>query len=150
MPTVSAVLLTLAAAVWVGAIVFQAAIVAPSVFVNLDDDAARGFLRTLFPRFFRLGLGCGALMAGALVWAGFVTGWTASVSTLAAITAAMLLLAGLSLWLVPRINAARDAGPAAASRFQRLHRASVVLTVLVLGLGATVLAVIATGAATEL
>jgi len=45
-------------------------------------------------------------------------------------------LAGLaagSLALVPRINAARDAGPAGAARFRRLHGLSVAINLAMLG-----------------
>ncbi len=56
-------LLIIPAATWLGSIVFQTAVVAPAVFVNLDEATARKFLRTVFPRFYRLGLVCGALMA---------------------------------------------------------------------------------------
>ena len=76
METFAAAVLTISAGVWIGAIVFQSAVVAPAVFVDLDEAAARSFLRTLFPRFFRLGLVCGALMLAALLGFGVFAGWT--------------------------------------------------------------------------
>lgn len=128
-------LFILAAGVWTGAIVFQSAIVAPAVFNNLDEVQARHFLRTLFPRFFRLGLGCGVVMATALAITSVSGRGSDLLTTLAVITAVMLIFQAISLSLVPLINAAKDAGESGATRFKRLHRLSVALTVLVLLLG---------------
>lgn len=139
--------MTISAAVWIGAIVFQSAIVAPAVFVDLDETAARSFLRTLFPRFFRLGLVCGALMLAALLAIGVVVGWTATAIALASIAGVMIVLETVSLALVPHINAARDAGEAGAAKFERLHRTSVLLTVAILLLGIAFLAIVAALAA---
>ncbi len=140
-------LLTISAGIWVGAIIFQTAVVAPVVFVDLNESAARTFLRTLFPRFYRLGLVCGALMMAGLIWLGLVAGWPPSVVALAAVTASMILLEAVSLWMVPKINAARDAGSAGEALFARLHRISVLLTIAILLLGIGVLAAVSTMAA---
>ena len=140
-------LFTIATAVWIGAIVFQSAIVAPAVFATLNETAARAFLRTLFPRFFRFGLVCGALMLASLVLAGTVAGWSATTAGLAAGALLMTLLGATSLALVPRINAARDAGPDGATRFKRLHRASVLSTLAVLAIGIALIAVVGLNAA---
>ena len=147
METVATAILTISAGVWTGAIVFQSAVVAPAVFVNLDEVAARSFLRTLFPRFFHLGLVCGALMLAALLGLGVVAGWTLAVIVLATGTSVMIILQSISLAMVPYINAARDAGPAGQAKFARLHRTSVVLTVVILLLAITILAVVAARAA---
>lgn len=140
-------LLTIPAGIWVGAIVFQTAVVAPAVFVDLDEGSARKFLRTLFPRFYRLGLVCGALMLAGLAWLGVATGWPPSVLTLGSVTVAMTVLEAISLAMVPHINAARDAGEAGRARFSHLHSISVLLTVVILLLGLGVLAFIAALAA---
>lgn len=140
-------LLTIAAASWVGAIVFQSAIVAPAVFVDLDADSARRFLRTLFPRFFKLGVVCGLLMGIAVVLLATNGSWASPLRVIAAATGIMLVLELASLWLVPRINAARDAGAAAEDRFARLHRASVLMTVIILLLGLVTLGIIGVHAA---
>lgn len=133
-------LLAIPAAVWVGAIVFQTAVVAPTVFGTLDEAAARQFLRRLFPRFYRLGLVCGALMiAGICAWAALI-GVTPAFGLLAIATVAMFVFQAVSLRMVPRINAARDAGDSGRAAFSRLHRMSVLLTVGVLLLGIAVLA----------
>ena len=132
----------LACAIWVGAIVFQSAVVAPSVFTTLDQTRASTLLRTLFPRFFKLGLVCGAIMALALALQAGLSAWTPVLTALASLTALMLVLEGLSLWLVPRINAARDAGNAGAARFANLHRLSVLLTLAILFAGIAALVMI--------
>ena len=147
METFAAAVLTISAGIWIGAIVFQSAVVAPSVFVDLDEAAARSFLRTLFPRFFRLGLVCGALMLAALLGLGVFAGWTATTIALASVTSVMIILEAISLMLVPHINAARDAGEAGDAKFARLHRTSVVLTVVILLLGIAFLAIVAARAA---
>ena len=147
METFVATLLTLSTAVWVGAIVFQSAVVAPAVFVELDEAAARSFLRTLFPRFFRLGLICGVLMLAAVLGFAAFSGWTAPVAILALITFIMIILEATSLAMVPHINSARDAGATGHAKFERLHRTSVLLTVAILLLGISVLVIVAANAA---
>lgn len=132
-------LLLVAAGTWVGAIVFQSAVVAPTVFVDLDESAARAFLRRLFPRFFKLGLVCGVLMLAGLALVGFDA---PNAALIAALTTVMLVLEAISLWMVPAINAARDAGEAGKTRFENLHRLSVLFTVLILLLGIGVIAVV--------
>ncbi|MEM7503724.1 MAG: DUF4149 domain-containing protein [Pseudomonadota bacterium] len=131
----------------VGAIVFQTAVVAPTVFASLDEAAARLFLRRLFPRFFKLGICCGGLMVVTSLGAGLTASWTGSLSWLAAASTLMLILEAVSLGMVPHINAARDAGDEGRSRFSRLHLISVLLTVSILLLGVGVLAIVAIQAA---
>ena len=130
-----------------GAIIFQSAVVAPTVFVDLNESAARTFLRTLFPRFFRLGLVCGFLMLAGLIWLGVLAAWPSSVVALVVVTSVMVLFEAVSLRMVPQINAARDAGQAGETLFSRLHRISVLLTVAILLLGIAVLVAVSTLAA---
>ncbi len=132
----------LALAVWIGAIVYQAFIVAPAVFDCLDGAQARRFLRTIFPRFYVLGLVCGGALLLAVVLLGALDNRSSSTPWLAVAAATMVAAAAISLGLVPRINAARDAGSAGQARFRRLHGASVALTLLVLALGAVSLVVL--------
>ena len=143
METVAAVVLTISSGVWVGAIIFQSAVVAPAVFVDLDEGSARSLLRTLFPRFYRLGLICGALMLVSAIGLAVVTGWTATLALLSSAVGVMIMLEAISLAMVPKINAARDAGQTGQATFSRLHRTSVLLTVVILLLGLSILAVIA-------
>lgn len=147
MEALATVLITIATGTWVGAIIFQSAVVAPSVFVDLDSDAARRFLRTLFPRFYRLGLVCGGVALACIAFIAMSSGWSDALRILAAAASLMLVLEGVSLWLVPRINTARDAGEAGMARFERLHRISVALTVVILVIGVIVLSTIGANSA---
>ena len=106
-----------------GAMLFFAVGVAPTVFQALPIEQAGLFLRKLFPRYY-LALIMGSGVAGGL--------WISS----APLAASICWLVALStLWvrqrLVPRINALRDAelaGDAAAgARFATLHRVSVII-----------------------
>jgi len=146
-PSVSTLALsavTLAAALWVGAIVFQSFFVAPAVFRELDEEGARRFLRAVFARFFRLGLVCAAVMiAGAAV--ALTTGAVPGAGWLLAGAIGIAVADAVCLRLVPSINAARDAGPPAAARFRRLHGLSVALTLVMLALGIWMLVALAGG-----
>ncbi len=132
----------LATAVWVGTIVFHSFVVAPTVFGSLDEHSARRFLRTLFPRFYRLGLICGLLMLVSVVVGAAAAGWPSALVWIGIAASLMTAAEALSLWITPRINAARDAGEAGAGRFDRLHRLSVGLTLFILLLGVAVLALL--------
>ena len=106
-----------------GAMLFFAVGVAPTVFQALPIQEAGLFLRKLFPRDY-LALIVGSGVAGGL--------WISSAPMAAAVC---WLIAGSTLWirqsLVPRINQLRDAelaGDAAAgARFATLHRVSVII-----------------------
>ena len=106
-----------------GAMLFFAVGVAPTVFQALPTEEAGLFLRKLFPRYY-LALIVGSGVAGGL--------WISSAPTA---TAVCWLIALSTLWirqsLVPRINQLRDAeldGDAAAgARFATLHRVSVII-----------------------
>lgn len=126
-----------------GAIVFQSAYVAPVVFAELDEAAARRFLRSLFPRFFRLGIVCGASVLVVLLAVGLLTGFGAPLPLLIALASAMTALDAAALALVPAINAARDDGESGAARFRSLHLLSVLATIAVLFLVVAFMAVVA-------
>ena len=106
-----------------GAMLFFAVGVAPTVFQVLPIEEAGLFLRKLFPRYY-LALIVGSGVAGGL--------WISSAPLAAA---GCWLIALSTLWirqsLVPRINQLRDAelaGDAAAgARFAKLHRVSVII-----------------------
>ena len=106
-----------------GAMLFFAMGVAPTVFQALPIEQAALFLRKLFPRYY-LALIMGSGVAGCL--------WIRSAPLAAAVC---WLIALSTLWirqsLVPRINQLRDAeiaGDAAAgTRFATLHRMSVII-----------------------
>jgi succinate dehydrogenase/fumarate reductase cytochrome b subunit len=76
-----------------------------------------------------------------------VSGWTETLVMLTSVTGVMIILEAISLAMVPHINAARDAGQNSQAMFTRLHRTSVFLTVAILLLGLTLLAVVAASAA---
>ena len=133
----------LCAAIATGSIVFQSFIVAPAVFSSLETDAARSFLRTLFPRFFRLNLVVAALGCGALLASGLANGWSILEIWGAVATALVAVSMLVSLSVVPTINRARDAGPEGDAAFRRLHKLTVMLTVLALLLSIAVLVAIA-------
>ena len=106
-----------------GAMLFFAVGVAPTVFQALPIEEAGLFLRKLFPRYY-LALIVGSGVAGGL--------WITSAPTA---TAVCWLIALSTLWirqsLVPRINQLRDAelagDDAAGARFATLHRMSVII-----------------------
>ena len=109
-----------------GAMLFFAIGVAPTVFQALPAEQAGLFLRKLFPRYY-LSLIIGST-AGGLLWLG----------TQPLASGVCLLIAASTLWirhwLVPRINAFRDrelSGDASAGEdFARLHRLSVAINML--------------------
>ncbi len=147
MESLAIVLITLAAGTWVGAIIFQSAVVAPAVFVDLDGESARRFLRTLFPRFYRLGLICGVVIMLGVTAVAILAGWSDRLAVMGIAALTMLVLEAVSLWLVPHINAARDSGDFGRSRFDRLHRISVSLTVFILIIGVALLGMIGASSA---
>ena len=105
-----------------GFILFQSAIVAPTIFQTLPENQAGPFLRSLFPKLFKLCatmMGLNALIAiyfdDLIPACGFILG---------------VILMIFCLLLVPRINNARDQRNESA--FKRLHLATVLSTLLVL------------------
>ena len=106
-----------------GAMLFFAIGVAPTVFQALPAEQAGLFLRKLFPRYY-LSLIIGST-AGGLLWLG----------TQPLVSGVCLLIAVSTLWirqwLVPRINALRDrelsGDVSAGEEFARLHRLSVAI-----------------------
>ena len=112
----------LLAALAFGAGGFVSFVLAPMVFRVLEPAEASRFLRAMFPRYYAFLLGCGLGLAA--------TG-LARPSLLPAAVGLAGIAAG-SLALVPRINAARDAGPAGAARFRRLHGLSVAINLAML------------------
>ncbi len=103
------------AAAILGAMLFFAAVVAPLVFAHFPEAEAGAFIRRLFPRYYDV------LAVAAALGSLFATGTLIG----SLLTAVMVLFVFSRFWLMPRINAARDAGRDA--RFARLHRSSVVI-----------------------
>ena len=106
----------------VGVILFQTAVIAPTVFRSLGPDQAGPFLRKVFPKFFVVLVVMG--IAGAIsalasdasyqLWIGLVT----------------FTLGLLAYLLIPMTNKSRDEGN--EKLFKKLHNASVLMTVLIL------------------
>jgi hypothetical protein len=137
----TAFLALLLTAVLLGGMVFFSFGFAPLVFAKLPAEVAGRFIRQVFPFYY----GAGAVLALAA-------------APLAGLGAAGLLLGATGIaflvalvGLMPQINRARDrglAGDAAAERrFARLHRASVALNMVQLGLAVLILALLAVGPA---
>jgi hypothetical protein len=108
--------------IWLGTILFFSFVGAPRLFRALDEAAAGRAVNAIFPRYYTLGIGLGAVAAAATV-AG------TAVRSPAAATGALLGAVGIAAsanayarWvLIPRMDAAGDDG------FARYHRQSVVL-----------------------
>ena len=109
-----------------GAMLFFAVGIAPTVFQALPAEQAGMFLRKLFPRYY-LALVLGSGLAGCL--------WISNEPFAAMVC---LLIALSTLWirqrLVPKINQLRDAEIAgdsvAGASFTRLHRVSVIINMI--------------------
>ena len=105
-----------------GVILFQTAIIAPSIFKVLSPDNAGPFLRTIFPKLF--------MFVAVLSLAGFVLSLISSNTSGLIVFFGSLLFMLICYYIVPTTNRARDAGNDNA--FKRLHTVSVVLTMIVL------------------
>ncbi len=105
-----------------GVILFQTAIIAPSIFKVLSPDNAGPFLRTIFPKLF--------MFIAVLSGVGFVLSFISSNNTGLVVFFGSLLFMLICYYIVPMTNRARDAGNDNA--FKRLHTVSVVLTMIVL------------------
>jgi hypothetical protein len=132
----------LALTAWVGSILYFSFGVAPLIFRVLGPEAGGRFVRALFPRYYAWGATSAAIALPAYVgvplsypeYRGPMVGVQATL-----ILGSILIMLYAGNVLTPAINAARDAGPAQAARFQRLHRRSVWLNGLVLVIGVVLL-----------
>jgi hypothetical protein len=127
---------------WVGSLLFFTFGVAPILFQVLDAAAAARFVRALFPRYYAWGATWGgvalaALVCGTLTHPELRGPWVAVQAGLILAGTLTMLYGGNTL--TPAINAARDAGPPAQDRFDRLHRLGVRLNGFVLVAGLTLL-----------
>lgn len=108
-----------------GAMLFFPSVVAPVVFTSLPEAQAGVFLRSMFPRYYAFMIALSLIAALLLLVANDESAYQATV---------VCLFVGVSTlwvrqWLLPRINAARDAQLAgdaeAGRRFDRDHKLSV-------------------------
>ena len=105
-----------------GVILFQTAIIAPSVFKILKPENAGPFLRSIFPKLFMFV----ALLSSAGLILSLVSGTDISIY----VYAFSLIFMSICYYIVPMTNKARDSGD--DKTFRNLHTISVVLTMLVL------------------
>jgi hypothetical protein len=120
----------LALAAMAGGIVFFSFIVAPVIFRVLGGESGGRFVRALFPRYYLWNAILGAValpafVAGPLAFPEY-RGIAVGVQSAILLGCILIMLYGANS-LVPQINRARDAGPTAQERFERLHRRSVIL-----------------------
>ncbi len=105
---------------------------APRAFAVYGDDAG-AYVNDVFPRYYRVGVGLGAVAFVAALARGAVTAFGGATLVVTSATAIGVLLAAYSLRsLIPKLDAAGDAG------FERYHRQSVALnglTMLAVALG---------------
>ncbi len=99
-----------------GGMVFFGAIMAPLVFTKLPPDIAGPFIRAAFPRYYAF-----IIVSAAIGAFGFLLRGQA-ISAIA-LMLIVLLTCWLWFWLIPHLNALRDAGNTIA--FDRGHRLSV-------------------------
>lgn len=113
-------------AVWLGAIILFSFVVAPTVHGVLEKQDAARLLRNLFPRYYALGIVCGA--------AGILTGLAAGADlrVTAPLVIATVLTAYARQVLAPALDAARSA--ADDDTFERLHVTSVRMNLVVLAM----------------
>lgn len=136
-------------ALWVGSIVFFSFVLAPSAFRSLEVEHAGKLMRTLFPRYYLLGLVCGLLglcSGGALIATKFWP-WRSGATVLTMLLGMMVIVGWARQRLVPRMDSLREEAHEARlsdnqdtreevlARWHRLHRLSVWLNLLVLLLG---------------
>ena len=106
----------------VGVILFQTAVIAPTVFRSLGPDQAGPFLRKVFPKFFVVLVVMGT--------AGAISALASDASYQLWICLVTLTLGLLAYLLIPMTNKSRDDGN--EKLFKKLHNASVLMTVLIL------------------
>jgi len=113
-----------------GAMLFFPSVVAPVVFTSLPEAQAGAFLRSMFPRYYAFMIGL-SLIAALLFLVG--SDQSAFLPTLVCLFVGVSTL-WVRQWLLPRINAARDAQLAgnveAGRRFDRDHKLSVGINML--------------------
>lgn len=125
---------------WLGAIVFFSAFVAPTAFSVLGRESAGRLVSAVFPRYYLFGIVLGFLalvgvVARLLLGRGFA--WESLVL--------LLLMLGMNafalLVLLPKLQALRPAIPGASADFARLHLLSVALNLTTMLAGLTLVCV---------
>lgn len=118
---------------WLGAILFFSSVAAPTIFRALEPAEAGKAVRAMFPRYYLIGIACGLVLTAVQIGRGLLWYWGGMIRPALALFALLTLV---NLYarqvLMPAINRAREAGPSDKVRFDRLHRRSVALNIVVL------------------
>jgi hypothetical protein len=121
----------LAIVLWLGSALFFTLVAAPALFRELGREAAGVAVRAIFPKYYRLGLGCALALAGVQALRGILWTWAGMTGPAFVL---FLLLAMAPAWarsvIMPRLALARKAG--AEELFQRLHSRSMLLNLTVI------------------
>jgi hypothetical protein len=112
----------LCSGILIGVILFQTAVIAPTVIKGLSTEQASSFLRLVFPKFFIF-----LALVGVIIGVFSAYGGDTVHMAVGALTT---LLAFTCYTIIPSTNKARDEGN--DKRFRRLHRASVSMTLVIL------------------
>lgn len=116
-----------------GAMLFFPSVVAPVVFTSLPEAQAGAFLRSIFPRYYAFMIALSLIAALLFLAASGESAYQAAIVCLFVSISTLWV----RLWLLPRINAARDAQLAgdadAGRRFDWYHKLSVGINLLQLG-----------------
>lgn len=134
-------------AVWLGEIVFFSFVIAPTLFHTLPTESAGRVLAVVFPRYYRLGLGAGAVAAVSAAGLAMASESARRWLGIAAVIVLMVAMSGYAATvIVPRTDTLRPHlahGPApeatAQAEFDRLHRQAVTLNAATLLCGIGVL-----------
>jgi hypothetical protein len=113
-------------AVWLGSIVFFSFVVAPTAFHALGREGAAPLMRTIFPRYYLVGLISGGIMLLAALGLG------ADLRITIPVVIALVLSGYARQVITPAVNRARDTHD--EERFSRLHHMSVRLNIVVLAI----------------
>lgn len=122
---------------WLGAIFFFSAFVAPAAFSVLERESAGRLVSAVFPKYYLFGLVLGVIALGGIVGRALGPGrevpWGPFVL--------LLLMLGMNaftlLVLLPRLQELRPATPGGSLTFARLHLLSVILNVTTMLAGLT-------------
>ena len=114
---------TLLSGIIVGMVVFQSAIIAPTIFVTLDEQNAGKIIRKIFPRLFKLIV----LISLIMTINSFIIG---SSFFLKMIYVSTCIFMTINFLIIPTTNKSRDEGN--DKKFKFLHTISVLTTMLIL------------------
>ena len=114
---------TLLSGIIVGMVVFQSAIIAPTIFVTLDEQNAGKIIRKIFPRLFKLIV----LISLIMTINSFIIG---NSFFLKMIYVSTFIFMTINFLIIPTTNKSRDEGN--DKKFKFLHTISVLTTMLIL------------------